>query len=105
MTDTKKLEPIRGITYTIKRWSFDDGLAVEDFNETHKKLKEQQLFTAMTGTVDPVLTEEEWHKADYEVIARLWYEILNYNIYDTTFLSLLRSLSPPGALPVETKSQ
>lgn len=106
MTDTKVVE-IRGRSYTIKRFTFDEGATVDEFIETHKdKLREQQAFITFTGTIDPKFESiEALGKEDKEVIVRLWYEIQTYNQYDTTFLSLLRSLSPPGAPPVETKPQ
>lgn len=104
MTDTKTLDPIRGIAYTIKRFSFEEGSAVEEFIETHQgKLREQQAFIVFTGTVEPKFeTIEDVGKADKEVVVRLWYEIQTFNTYDTTFLSLLKSLSPPGAQPDAT---
>jgi hypothetical protein len=93
LTDTKTVE-VRGKAYIIKRWTFDEGIALDAFVDEHKDdFKGQQLFIVTLGVVNPKLSTEEWQKEDWETVAKLWYELQEYNRFDTDFLSLLRKSS------------
>jgi len=105
LIDTLNVEA-RGKTYTIKRWSLDESILVDDFVEAHKnKFKEQQAFIVFTGVVTPKFESiEAVRQEDFETVAKLWYEIQNFNRYDTNFLSLLRKSSQQVVPPDVTRT-
>ena len=104
MTDTSPIE-VRNKPYFIKRFTFGETNAIEDFTESHKNDRgANQAFIVFTGAVKEDGTPyfesvEAVQKEDHETIIRLWFEIDRFNRYDTTFLLLLKNLSPPGAQP------
>ncbi len=105
-TDTKVLK-IKGVTYTIKRFGFEEGAVVDDFVDANQnKIVEQQALTVFYGTAAPKFESIQAVKvADREVVLHLWVEIRRFNQYETSFLSLLKNL-PLQELPQEkTKKQ
>jgi hypothetical protein len=97
--ETKNIE-VRGKTYTIKRFDFEEGAVVDEHTEAAKGNRvEQQAFTVFYGTVEPKFESvEAVKKEDREMILHLWLEINKFNQYEASFLSLLKNL-PSQASP------
>jgi hypothetical protein len=105
-TATKTLK-IKGKSYVIKRFGFEEGASLDGLIEANKdKLMEQQAITVYYGTVEPKFESIQAVKvADREVVLHLWLEINRLNQYETSFLSLLKNLPSQVSQPEKTLTQ
>lgn len=79
---------IRGATYTIKRYTFDEVSALAEI--TDKRVS--QKTSIMMATVDPKFASiEEVGALDHETVMRLSHEIQKFNTVDADFLSDLKN--------------
>jgi hypothetical protein len=113
LTETKTLE-IKGTTYTIQRFGFEEGGIVDDLVAEAKDriknqqamIREQQAINVFYGTVEPKFESIQAVKeADREVVLHLWLEISKFNQYETSFLLLLRNLPLQVSQPEKTLTQ
>jgi hypothetical protein len=98
-TETKQVT-VRGTKYTIKRFNLEEGSLVDRLIASNKdKLVEQQAIMVFYGTVEPKFESIEAVKAvDKETVLHLWVELQRFNVYETSFLSLLKN-SPSQESP------
>lgn len=94
-TETKTVV-VRGITYTIKRFTAEDTWKVGKC----KAGFEANAMQVFLGTVSPPFESAEAAKAaDSEIFLHLFLEISDFNKYEPDFLSQLKN-SPSLELPL-----
>jgi len=104
MTETKKIE-VRGKTYTIKRFNFEEGAVVDDLVAKATSPAESQVAMVFYGVADPKFESIDVVKqADRETVLHLYYEINRFNQMEPAFLSLLKRSQSQGSRRSETKT-
>jgi hypothetical protein len=97
-TETKTLD-IKGITYTIKRFTADDSYVIGQA----KAGFEANVLQVFRGTVSPAFASVEAVKAaDHETFLHLFLEISELNKYEPDFLLQLKNSPLQESLQSQT---